>query len=239
MIPNTGRPSLTLSRFSMTGVNDRKWGAGSSGGESQTEANSWGDLLLLRNVNVTLKATQRKEGLELTGDVSSPRQLGGGELALGPRDGQWTGWEVTREHQTREGLGGKSWGMEKRYSKRVRMPPDPESGGCGRILAWQTGQMVTQVTKAEPGDAAGSSGGGDELWAGLEESDVHMENSRGGSQNSAIWAWDTSVNVIWMQVLWALIKHWSLKLFPYFTTVKPTEGILFSKGSWKWEVVSL
>lgn len=64
--------------------------------------------MLLRNVNVTLKATQRKEGLELTGDVSSPRQLGGGELALGPRDGQWTGWEVTREHQTREGLGGKS-----------------------------------------------------------------------------------------------------------------------------------
>lgn len=78
--------------------------------------------------------------------------------------------------------------MEKRYSNRVRMPPDPESGGCGRILAWHTGQMVTQATKTEPGDAAGSSGREDELWAGREESDVHVENSRGGSWNSAIWA---------------------------------------------------
>lgn len=78
--------------------------------------------------------------------------------------------------------------MEKGHSGRVRTPPGPQSGGCGRILAWQTGQMATQVTEAEPGDAAGSSGREEELWAGLEESDVHTENSRGGSQNSAIWA---------------------------------------------------
>lgn len=88
--------------------------------------------------------------------------------------------------------------MEKRYSNRVRMLPDPESGGCGRILAWQTGQMVSQVTKAESGDGVESSRREDEFWAGQEEFDVHMENSRGGSQNPAIWAGDTSFNVICM-----------------------------------------
>ena len=60
---------------------------------------------------------------------------------MGPNEGQETSWEVTMMHQTSEGLAeatAERWRKET-ATKCVKILHDLESGGCGRILAWEAG----------------------------------------------------------------------------------------------------